>query len=305
MKENDTKTQNKPQSKGAKVGMKVLNTVINIMIVLVLIVSILIAAMALTSKANGISTIFGYTIQPIQSDSMKGGSPDGYPGGDFGKGDLMIAKATDFSSNAVYELGDIVTFRTVDTDGNMMLIAHRIVDVVKDENGTYTYQTQGDNRETSPDPDQFDPKRYLTAGNIGSVYYSESYQGKILKGWGSVIDFLQTQLGFFLVVLLPMIIFFMYELIRVVLNFSNYKKAKADEEKEQAVKEAVAAAKAERGMNDLPESLTDMTPEQLEQFKQFMAQQNAQAPKAEADAAAEAPAEEPETALESEKSTED
>ena len=272
----NTETQNQLQPQKKNVGMKILNTIINIMIVLVLIVSILIAAMAISSKANnGISAIFGYTIQPIQSDSMKGGSPDGYPGGDFGKGDLMIAKATDFSSNAVYELGDIVTFRTVDTDGNMMLIAHRIVDVVKDENGTYTYQTQGDNRETSPDPDQFEPSRYLTAGNIGSVFYSDSYQGTILKGWGTPLDFLQTQLGFFLVVLLPMIIFFLYELIRVVLNFSNYKKAKADEEKEEAVKAAVAAAKEESKL-DLPDSLAEMTPEQLEQFKQFMAMQQAQ-----------------------------
>lgn len=308
MKETETKTQQNPQAKPKKsVGLKILNTVINVMIVLVLIVSIVIAAMALSSKAGGgISTLFGYTIQPIQSDSMKGGSPDGYPSGDFGQGDLMIAKSTGFDLNAEYELGDIVTFRTKDsTTGEYMLISHRIVDIVKNSNGMNTYQTQGDNRETSPVPDQSEPKDYIMASEIGSVYYNASYQGKILKGWGAPLDFLRTQLGFFLVVLLPMIIFFLYELIRVVLNFSNYKKAKADEDKEQAVKEAVAAAKAERGMNDLPESLTDMTPEQLEQFKQFMAQQNAQAPKAEADTASEAPAEEPETALESEKSTED
>lgn len=299
------KTQNKPQTKGKNVFMKILNTLINIMIVIVLIVSLVIAVMALTSKANGISTIFGYTIQPIQSDSMKGGSPDGYKGGDFGKGDLMIAKATDYDDRLVYDLGDIVTFKSQDSEGNDILIVHRVVDVAKDENGALIYQTQGDNRETSPVPDQKDSSEYLKAWDIASVYLTDGYEGKILKGWGAPLDFLRTQMGFFLVVLLPMIIFFLYELIRVVLNFTNYKKAKADEEKEQAVKEAVAAAKAERGMNDLPESLTDMTPEQLEQFKQFMAQQNAQAPKAEADTASEAPAEEPETALESEKSTED
>ena len=305
MKEAETKTQQASQTKPKKnVGLKILNTVINVMIVLVLIVSLLIAVMAISSKANGISTIFGYTIQPIQSDSMKGGSPDGYPEGDFSHGDLMIAKATDFNP-AEYNKGDIVTYVSTDSNGQRMLIVHRIVDVAKNENGDTVYQTQGDNRETSPVPDQQDEKDYLKSWDIGSVYYTEGYTGKILKGWGAPLDFLRTQLGFFLVVLLPMIIFFLYELIRVVLNFTNYKKAKADEEKEQAVKEAVAAAKAERGMNDLPESLTDMTPEQLEQFKQFMAQQNAQAPKAEADTASEAPAEEPETALESEKSTED
>ena len=61
---------------GAYVGLWVLaalmgwTNVINILIVLVLVVSLLIAVMALTSKASGISTIFGYTIQPIQSKGI-------------------------------------------------------------------------------------------------------------------------------------------------------------------------------------------------------------------------------------------
>ena len=276
MKEKDTKTQNKPQSKGSKVISKVLNTIINIMIVMVLIVSILIAVMAISSKASGISTIFGHTIQPILSDSMKGGSPDGYPSGDFQGGDLMIAKATDYDDRLVYNLGDIVTFRTRDTTtGEPMLIAHRIVDVVEDDNGHLTYQTQGDNRQTSPEPDQKSAEDYISAFDIGSVYYTQGFEGKILKGWGNILSFLQSQQGFFFVVLLPMIIFFMYELIRVVLNFSDYKKAVADEAKEDAVKAAVAEALADQ-QNKNDASLDELTPEQKEQFKQFLAMQKAQ-----------------------------
>lgn len=276
MKENESKTQNKPQEKTSGILMKVLNIIINIMIVLVLIVSVLIASMALSSKAGGgISALFGYTIQPIQSDSMKGGSPDGYPSGDFASGDLMIAKSTGFDNAAEYKIGDIVTFRTPDSDGNVMLIVHRIVDVIKKENGIYSYQTQGDNRETSPVPDQIEEKDYIYAADIGSVYYNADYEGKILKGWGKIFDFLQSQRGFFFAVLLPMIIFFMYEMIRVVMNAMNYKKAKADEEKDEAVKAAVAEALAEQHDNETatPEN---MSPEQMEQFKQFLAMQNAQ-----------------------------
>ena len=295
MKENETKTQNKEQSKGKSVFKTILNTIINILIVLVLIVSVIIATLALTSKSTGISTMFGYTIQPIQSDSMKGGSPDGYPSGDFGKGDLMIAKATDFDSHAEYEKGDIVTFVSQDTDGKQMLIVHRIVDVANDENGSKRYQTQGDNRTTSPAPDQQDKTEYLNASDIGSIYYSSSYQGKILQGWGSFLDYIQTQQGFFFVVLLPMIIFFMYAVIRVVISSMNYKKAKADEDKEAAVKAAVAAALAsqdgvaEQGQpdgepvaNEPADAETEakpqdqpaeqdvkMTAEELEQFKKF------------------------------------
>ena len=114
--------------------------------------------------------------------------------------------------------------------------------------------------------------------DIRSVYYTKGYEGKIIKGVGSVLDFLQSQKGFFLVVLLPMIIFFMYELIRVVMNAMNYKKAKADEEKDEAVKAAVAAALSEQQASDNKGSDPSkmLTPEQLEQLKQYMESQKSE-----------------------------
>ena len=272
----NTETQNKAPSKGKRVVKAVFNTIINILIVLVLVVSLLIAVMALTSKASGISTMFGYTIQPIQSDSMKGGSPDGYGGKDFGKGDLVIARATNFNANSKYDLGDIITYKTQDTNGNDLLMSHRIVDAVE-KDGVTRYQTWGDNREMAQVPDQSNVDEYLTASDIASLYYSSDYQGIVLKGWGAPLDFLRTQLGFFLVVLLPMIIFFMYALIRVVLSASGYKKAKADEEKEEAVKKAVAAALAADDTAVQPKAVeseqtaapSGMSAEELEQFRQF------------------------------------
>ena len=250
MKETETKTQNQTQdeelSKGKRVFKAIINTVINVMIVMVLVVSILIAVFALTSKATGISTLFGHTIQPIQSESMRGGSPDGYGGQEFGQGDLMIAKSTDFDPSAEYEKGDIVTFVTLDDEGKKMLIAHRIVNVITIEDGTKRYQTQGDNRETSPVPDQEEEKYFISAMDIGSIFYSSNYEGKILKGWGGFLDYIQTQQGFFFIVLLPMIIFFMYAVIRVVMSAMNYRKTKAEEEKDEAVKAAVAAALASK-----------------------------------------------------------
>lgn len=263
--ENETKTQ----SKGLTVLKAILNTIINILIVIVLVASILIATLAITSKANGISTIFGYTIQTIQSDSMKGGSPDGYGGKDFEHGDLMIAKATNRDRQAVYNKGDIVTFIAEDTDGSNAYIVHRIVDYKVYDDGVRSYQTWGDNRETSEMPDQLQETDYLTADSFVSVYYTDGYEGKIIKGLGNVLDYLRSQQGFFLVVLLPMILFFMYELVRVVLNFGSYRKAKAEEDKQAAVK----AALAEQNGDSKPE---EFTPEQMEQFKQFLAQQKEQ-----------------------------
>ncbi|MBR2714738.1 MAG: hypothetical protein IKB73_00835, partial [Ruminococcus sp.] len=92
-----------------KVVKGIFNTIINILIVLVLVVSVLVATLALTSKSSGISTIFGYTVQVVVSDSMAGGSSE-YEGGDFEKGDVIIGKATDFDSTRTYKEGDIITY---------------------------------------------------------------------------------------------------------------------------------------------------------------------------------------------------
>ena len=276
------------EKKGIKIAKKILNIVINVLIVVVLVVSILIATMALTSKKNGISTVFGRTVQTIQSDSMMGGSPDGYEGGDFKTGDLVLGWSTGFDEYAEYEIGDVVTFKAYDTDGKVELVVHRIVDKVKNDSGYYVYQTWGDNREVSKVPDQLSVDNYIPAYEIGSVVYSKEHSTTVWRGFGGFLDYVRTSQGFFFIVLLPMIIFFLYELIRVLINFMGYKKAKEEENKEKAVQEAVAAALAEK--DAAIGSPADMTPEQVEQFKKFLEQQNAQ--KAEEEASPEADSEE-------------
>lgn len=222
-----------------KVFKKILNTLVTILIVLVLVVSIFVAVFALTSKSSGISTIFGNTIQVIQSDSMKGGyqGSEGYTGGNFEKGDVIIGKATEFVNDAKYEVGDIVTYKgflTGAEDMGQQLICHRIVAVSKD--GTM-YQTKGDNNQVAEIPDQKSPEEGIVASDIGAVFHSKNFDGKVLKGVGNFLDFITSQMGFFICVLLPMIVFFLYELIRVVLNVAGYKKAKQEDMKEEMRKE--------------------------------------------------------------------
>lgn len=55
---------------------------------------------------------------------------------------------------------------------------------------------------------------------------------------GNFLSFIRTQLGFFLCVLLPMIIFFVYEAVRVVLNLLAYNKEKTLEQAQLAVDSA-------------------------------------------------------------------
>lgn len=252
------------QKKGVKIAKTILNVFINILIVIVLIVSILIATMALTSKNDGISVVFGRSVHTIQSDSMMGKSPDGYEGGNFKHGDLVLGWPTSSDKIDEFQIGDIVTFNIHDTDGNKMLIAHRIVDKIKDESGRYRYQTQGDNRETSPVPDQENENQYLRDYEILTVIHDKDHKTTVWQGVGGFLDYIRSSQGFFLVVLVPMIIFFLYAILRVVINTMSYKKVKAEESAEDAernkqaeIDAAVKAALAAAGVKNDADNASD------------------------------------------------
>lgn len=193
---------------------KILHITVDVLVILVLIVSVLIATLSLTSKSSGVPNIFGIAPLSVQSDSMSG---------TFETGDLIFCKVTNDPSFE-YQKDDIVTF-PIEINGVEVLNTHRIAEVIKDDNNTY-YQTQGDNNDTNPTADEI----LQTSSTIVA-----QYTGVKIGGLGTVLSFLRTQLGFFLCVLLPMIIFFLYEAVRVVLNVIAYNKEKALEEARASV----------------------------------------------------------------------
>lgn len=192
---------------------KVFNIIIDIVVVLILIISVLVITLSLTSNSSGVPNIFGIAPLSVQSDSMK---PE------FVQGDLIFSKVSNDSKER-FKVGDVVSF--YDNIGGMKEInTHRIVRI-EDDNDTnvqYIY-TKGDN---SPEEDE----AKKTDLDILAVY-----TGTKIGGLGNVLSFLRTQLGFFLCILLPMILFFVYEAIRVIMNIIAYNKAKAIEQAEQAV----------------------------------------------------------------------
>ena len=193
---------------------KVLNVVVDILVILVLVVSILVVVLALTSKSSGVPSIFGYAPLSVQSDSMKN---------TLNEGDLIFSKVAN-DPNGHYQVGDIVSFRQ-EILGEERINTHRIVEIVQ-ENGLELYRTQGDNKETNPEPDA-ELKR---PSDILAVY-----TGNKIPGVGHFFTFIRTQLGFFLVILLPMILFFVYEGVRVIMNIIAYNKEKAVEAAAEAV----------------------------------------------------------------------
>lgn len=213
---------------------RIFNLLVDIIVVLILIVSLLVVVLSLTSNSAGVPNIFGIAPLSVQSDSMKD---------TLNTGDLIFSEVMDDPYHE-YEVGDIVTFQ-IEIDGYLAFNTHRIVNVINDNNIIY-YETQGDNKITNPTPDE----RLLTSSDIFALY-----TGKKIPEVGKFLSFIRTQLGFFLCVLLPMIIFFVYEAIRVIMNIIAYNKEKAivaaqdavqnteltEEQKQKAIEEYLAS----------------------------------------------------------------
>lgn len=193
---------------------KIINAIIDVIVVLILIVSILVVVLSLTSKSQGVPNLFGYAPMSVESDSME---PT------LMVGDLIFCEVTN-DGNYEYEIGDVVTF-PIEIDGVKTYNTHRIV-AIDDEGPFEIYQTQGDNEEK---PDE----KWQDSGTIVA-----KYTGNKVSGLGHLVGFIRTQLGFFLCVLLPMIIFFVYEAIRVILNLLAYNKEKTLAEAQAAVQNA-------------------------------------------------------------------
>lgn len=196
-----------------KILKKIVNIFVDILVVLILIVSILVVMLSLTSKSSGVPNIFGIAPLSVQTQSMED---------TINPGDLIFCTLTEIDDE--FQKDDVVTF-PIEINGEQVLNTHRIVEVVADNNITY-YKTQGDNKETNPEPD--------TDLQTSSTIVAK-YTGTKIPGLGNVLSFIRTQLGFFLCILLPMILFFIYEAVRVVMNLLAYNKEKAFEEAQSAV----------------------------------------------------------------------
>jgi signal peptidase I len=194
--------------------------VVNVILVLAILIGIFCSFTAFISKkGSGVPSFFGYRPFAIQSDSM---APF------FNKGDLIIDGKV--SDPATLKVGDVITFWTV-IDGERVLNSHRITAI--DDNGTYLYfTTKGDNNTIE------DSIGVHQADIVGK------YMTRIPKV-GSVIDYLQTGTGFLIVIVVPVILFFIYHLVQFFKTLFAYKteKMRFEMEKELKEKEIKAAEK--------------------------------------------------------------
>lgn len=221
---------------------KIIDIVITCIEVVIVLIAITLSAIVIANPITSSAEVGkGNTkLLPVVSYSMDGTEefyeehPEFAEKGKFVKGDLIIAKNPDDLGSL--EVGDIITY-TGNVDGYKALITHRIIEIRKDDSGKVTeFTVQGDNRQTNPLSEQ------VAASDVLAVYdYS-------LKGVGNAINWLQDSTHFLLVVVLPLIALFIYNIIAFVLMITKAKAEKnalngIDEEelKKKAIEEYLAS----------------------------------------------------------------
>ncbi len=203
---------------------KGLHIIVNVLLWVLIVIIAFFAVVTFSRKGSGdVMHIFGYTPMTVLSDSM---SPT------FQKDDLILVRQGDA---AAYNEGDVISFWTV-IDNQRVINTHRIVSVYR-EGGIVQYTTRGDANQTND--------QYLVspADVIGGYVLSVPLLGRVLS-------FLSTGTGFLIVIVLPILAFFLYQLYRFILLLIDLKRQTVIEATRAAMEElerekAAKAAEAE------------------------------------------------------------
>ena len=243
--------------------MKILKKTGTIVISVILWVIILVAALyAFTTMATrdnqNVSNIMGYTPLVVKSDSM---SPT------FSAGDLIFIKKCDTST---LKEGDIICFHTI-INNEYALNTHRI-QKIDEVNGVRSYTTIGDNNNGVAD------QHVISDGDIVGKYVGH------ISNLGKVMSFLSSSMGFLIVIVLPMLLFFVYQVYNLIMISIRLKKAIAVENAEELAKaglnnadvkqaakekdEAQAALEEAKRLREEAEAIRAKAEKELEKAKQ-------------------------------------
>ena len=202
------------KTQAKKIGVIVLNVLVWAFLVFATLVTVL-TFVSLNAK-DGVPSLFGKSFVSVQSPSM-----DGDKDGSFKQGDMLIVTKITKEEARELEVGMIITYRApmdINGDGETGDInTHRIVEKWTTNDAVY-FKTQGDAELYADDYE-------LRYTDVVAIYDGHSR----LAGAGAVADFLKSSIGFLLVVVIPMALFFMYELYNLIKILMEQKMKKASE----------------------------------------------------------------------------
>ncbi len=141
-------------------------------------------------------------------------------------GDIIVCKTIDSDD---VEVGDVISF--YDPDGNgTSIVTHKVVEIVPEEDGSISFRTRGINNNT-------EDRTLVPAEDVVA-----EYTGIRIPGAGHVAMFMQSTAGLIVCVILPIILFVGYDVLRRKL----YEKKHGDDvEALKAELEALRAAQSQ------------------------------------------------------------
>lgn len=206
--------------------------VLSVILWVIILVAALYAFTTMATKDNThVASLLGYTPLVVESDSM---SPT------FASGDLIFIRKC---NPADLKEGDIICFHTI-IENQYALNTHRIqsIETVGD---VRSYTTIGDNNNGIAD------QHVISDGDIVGKYVGH------ITGAGKVMNFLSSSTGFLIVIVLPMLLFFIYQVYNLIMISIRLKKAIAVEtaqEQELARQQAARQNNEEKAQKEKEEA---------------------------------------------------
>lgn len=224
--------------------LKVLKNVFTWLLVAAAVCMMVFTVVSVTTFDRNDRDLFGYKAFICRSDSMKAT--------DFASGDLVFVKEV---SPATIKEGDIISYRSEDTDTFGETFTHKVRSLTTNEEGQPCFITYG----TTTGVDDELPVKYTQFQGI--------YKFDIPK-LGTFFSFLKTTPGYFICIFLPFMLLILMQGVNTVKLFRKYKKEQMEEmaaEREQLEAERRQTAEMMKELQALKEQLAakdGQTPEQ-------------------------------------------
>ena len=197
------------------------NTIFYAIIVFLMIFSVMNMKV---KREDNIANIFGLGILSVQTDSMTG---------TFDPGDMLFVQMLDEADYQELVPGDIVTYFDMELHA---FNTHRIYDIDYEKEFLITKADYSGNPNIETTPD--DPV------NFDQVI--ARYDGSMLAGFGSRLDYLQTSAGFALFIILPVLLVLVFEGVVLVRHIMAMNREKMEEQYKEEREMAMQSIESER-----------------------------------------------------------
>jgi len=194
----------------------VIKTVVNVVLWIFLAFALVATVFSFISQAGGkeYPVIGENCMLCVQSESMN--APDDYyqstnyeVNKGFKTGDLIICKTLNADEKRALKVGDVITFYVdLDGDGEKELNTHRIIEVLSEDGEKY--RTQGDNNAIAD------------GYTVEAAFIEAKWTGEKVAGLGGFISFFSSTTGFLICIVIPLGLFFIYEMIFLILTIKNF-----------------------------------------------------------------------------------